>query len=80
MKKRGLSFPVALLIVFGIIALIIASYFIVPIIQERWDNRESTGLRLINDSEVKIPEPINSGSGEDDGGDLNNNDNNNDNK
>ena len=77
MKKRGLSFPVALLIVFGIIALIIASYFIVPIIQERWDNRESTGLRLINDSEVKIPEPINSGSGEDDGGDLNNNDNNN---
>ena len=53
MKKRGLTFPAIVIIVLILIALILASFFVVPLIKERSDKKDSSGLRMINDSQAQ---------------------------
>jgi hypothetical protein len=53
MKKRGLSFPAIVIIVLFLIMIIIASFFIVPLIKERSDKKDGSGLRMINDSQAQ---------------------------
>jgi len=52
MKKKGLSFPAIILIVVFFIVLAITSFFIAPIIKEKFDGRDSPSS-LINDSQAQ---------------------------
>jgi predicted MPP superfamily phosphohydrolase len=52
MKKRGLSFPAIVIIIIFLVMLIIASFFLVPIIKERLE-KQDTPLTLINDSQAQ---------------------------
>ena len=61
MKKRGLSFPAIIIIVLVLIALILASFFLIPIIKEQFDKKDSSGLSLIDDSQAQSE--VDSGSG-----------------
>jgi parallel beta-helix repeat protein len=62
MKKRGLSFPAIIIIVLFLIMIIIASFFVIPIIKERFVKGDGGGLRMINNSKVKVDDS-NVGSG-----------------
>jgi parallel beta-helix repeat protein len=53
MKKRGLSFPAIIIIALFLIMIIIASFFVIPMIKERSDKKDSSGLRMINDSQAQ---------------------------
>jgi parallel beta-helix repeat protein len=61
MRKRGLSFPAVMIIVLALIALIIASFFFVPIIKEQFEGKNGSGLRMINDSQAQVDD-LNGGS------------------
>ncbi len=55
MKKRGLSFPVVIMIILFFIMLVIATFFLAPIIKERFENKEDTSsLDEINNSQAQV--------------------------
>ncbi|MBU2576591.1 MAG: metallophosphoesterase [Nanoarchaeota archaeon] len=61
MKKRGLSFPAIIIIILFFIILAVTSFFLAPIIKEKFDGRDSPSS-LINDSQAQAG-TTNSGGG-----------------
>ena len=55
MKKRGLSFPAIILIFLFFIMLVIATFFLAPVIKEKFDNKKDAGsLNGINNSQAQV--------------------------